>query len=185
MKNIEILETPKLNKEDVTDRDSLNSPLEKSLESLNQITKKLNLLSSIILVLTFSNLIAIALALYDSPGYLDKGYSSTYKTSAMILLFFYWIPFLLVITAIYSYESKRKQGEVLFEEISDELEWHIKSDKTEAASTRPEINARVSLRSFFKTTDLPFVPGKFGPAFYLGFNIIITISISYLYFRFI
>ena len=183
MKNADTLETPKLNKEDVADTDSLNSPLEKSLKSLNKITEILNLLSSVILALTFFNFAALMMALYHSPSYI--GSSARYELPMQIVLFFYWIPFLLVITAIYLYESKRRQGEVLFEEISDELEWHIKGDKTEAASTRPEIDARISLRSFFKTTDLPFIPGKFGPAFYLGFNIIITILISYLYFRFI
>jgi hypothetical protein len=75
-------------------------------------------------------------------------------------------------------ESWRKRGDALFEEISDELQWNIRGtrllkDKS-PAKERPEIQARVVLRTFARASDLPIIPGKFGPAIYITVNLLIT-----------
>jgi hypothetical protein len=41
------------------------------------------------------------------------------------------------------------------------------------AEQRPEINARITLRTYARATDLPLIPGKFGPAIYVAFNLVL------------
>ena len=84
------------------------------------------------------------------------------------------------------YEIAVKRGNVLFEEISDELQWHIETEgilrpinpkeatpKGPVAPERPAINVRVVLRSFAQATDLPLFPGRYGPAFYTLINLVL------------
>jgi hypothetical protein len=156
-------------------------PVEKSLYSLDKITRILSSYSRIILVVTFINLILSIIVLLQVNYYSSKNYSSGDSFTVSFTLFFCYISSLLILGALYLYESTRKRGEVLFEEISDELEWYVDKSVNKTSSIRPEIDARISLRSFVKTTDLPFVSGKSGPAFYLILNIVLII-ISTLYF---
>jgi hypothetical protein len=74
-------------------------------------------------------------------------------------------------------ESWRKQGDALFEEISDELQWNVRGarllkDKP-LVKERPELQARVVLRTFARASDLPLIPGKFGPAIYVAVNLLV------------
>jgi len=81
-----------------------------------------------------------------------------------------------------AYEYERKRGDVLFEEISDELQWYVRESDTESDS-RPLIGARVVLRSFARSVDLPLAPGRFGPAVYFLVNAI-SIFLQLYYLRF-
>jgi len=77
------------------------------------------------------------------------------------------------------YESWRKQGDALFEEISDELQWNIRGtrllqDKS-LAEERPALQARVILRAFARASDLPLIPGRLGPAVYVVVNLLIPV----------
>lgn len=80
-----------------------------------------------------------------------------------------WIATIVSVTL---HETNRKQGEAIFEEVSDELQWHVRYlgeyDKAPSSNSRPELRARVTLRSFTRTTDLPLIPGSFGPALYVA-----------------
>lgn len=158
------------------------SPIEKSFYSLNKITNRLSFYSKTILILTFINLILSIVFWLQINYYSSRDYSSGNQFGVNFTLFFCYISFLLVLAALYFYESTRKHGEVLFEEISDELEWYVDNKfGKKSSSHRPEINSRILLRSFIKTTDLPFISGKSGPAVYLILNITLII-ISTLYF---
>ncbi len=89
----------------------------------------------------------------------------------------------LCIFLIWQYENWRNRGDLLFEEISDQLQWHVVSQRTNpdimTDIRRPDFRARTVLRSFARITHLPFVPGRFGPASYLVLNLIlILISIA-------
>ena len=81
-----------------------------------------------------------------------------------------------------SHEMWRKRGEALFEEIVDEVERRIV-----AVAGEPEFEggsdllsrARLALRDFAHASDLPFIPGKFGPTVYAAVNLLIPILILF------
>lgn len=187
MKNVEKLRrrrvTPKtkIYKTEVSVPDKTS--LENSLEELDFITTKMRKMALYIFSITLFNIFFPVLifsgASYILTDYFVQEVSAKFQIINRInnSLIVFWIIFLfLTMIMIYFYESLRKKGEVLFEEVSDELEWDVKGNKIgEERNSRPEIDARVSLRSFAKTTDLPFIPGKYGPAFYLILNIVIPL----------
>ncbi|MBL8230948.1 MAG: hypothetical protein JNL98_20810 [Bryobacterales bacterium] len=72
------------------------------------------------------------------------------------------------VLAVVLHEALRKQGDAIFEEISDEF--HRIGRSAETADTRA-LSARITMRSFTISSDLPLVPGKFGPSFYAFVNI--------------
>jgi hypothetical protein len=73
------------------------------------------------------------------------------------------------------FESMRKSGDALFKEISDELQWYVrfqqKQVQEQAQRERPVIAARIVLRTFSESTDVPLVPGKYGPLGYVLINL--------------
>lgn len=90
---------------------------------------------------------------------------------------------LLGLLASLAFELVRKRGEVLFEELSDEYQWHIQRnymarsvDKEPGPIAKPELDIRISLRDFAKNADLLLVPGKFGPAIYALWNVALMVS---------
>ncbi len=86
--------------------------------------------------------------------------------------------FVISLLAIVLYESLRRRGDAVFEEISDEIQWDVGYRDRETSEKQgdqsPPIVARVMLRNFARTTDLPLVPGKFGPAIYAAVNVLST-----------
>ena len=84
-------------------------------------------------------------------------------------------------------ERLRRTGDVLFQEIGDELQWNTRAEKVPpgkgAANERPPLEARVILRRFAQGTDLPLVPGRFGPAVYAAFNILMGFVLIWYYHR--
>jgi hypothetical protein len=70
---------------------------------------------------------------------------------------------LLGFCAITLFELLRRQGDVLFEELSNELQWGSKLPST---ANKPRIGQRIVLRDFVQASDLLLVPGRFGPAIY-------------------
>jgi hypothetical protein len=82
-----------------------------------------------------------------------------------------------------SHEIWRKRGEVLFEEISDEVERRTvmiaRDPKFEEEKPGLLLRARLALRDFAHASDLPFIPGKFGPTIYAAVNLLIPILILF------
>jgi len=189
---MKVMEVSKEDNEIIEAENSANS-LDDSLKSLGRITRALSLLSLTVLGGTSLNLIFSIFSFIFFNYYIsfrsERGYYSGseghyYSTLMQFFITLTWMVCFAVIIAVYFYESKRKRGEVLFEEISDELEWYvIGQDKKRIAAERPKIDARVSLRSFVKTTDLPFIPSKYGPAFYLIINLSFPLFVSFFMFR--
>ena len=83
------------------------------------------------------------------------------------------------------FESARKEGDVMFKEVSDELQWYVRFDpepkSTTAPDERPKLESRLALRSFAQTTDLPLIPGTYGPLFYAVLNILIVLGSALLF----
>lgn len=81
-----------------------------------------------------------------------------------------------------SHEMWRKRGDALFEEISDEVERGIVSVAGEPVfegESNLLLRARLALRDFAHASDLPFIPGKFGPTVYAAVNLLIPILILF------
>ncbi len=85
---------------------------------------------------------------------------------------------------LFLWDRIAKDGRVLYEEISDELEWkhrtfskrytlaELKSKavngtmETDVSNGEPSIEVRVALRNFLHATTLPFIPNNFSGMFY-------------------
>ncbi len=84
-----------------------------------------------------------------------------------------------------SFERLRRFGDVLFLEISDELQWNIRATEMRAgesaASERPKLHVRIALRSFARASDLPLIPGKFGPAIYIAINVLSAVMVPWFF----
>jgi hypothetical protein len=85
------------------------------------------------------------------------------------------------------YDTTRKRGDALFEELSDELQWNVVNgsqggSKPGPDRERPPVDVRVRLRDYARATDLPFVPGRFGAAAYAAIDIlmILVLALPYL-----
>ena len=157
-----------------------------SIADLESITAKLSRYGTTVLSLIFIKLLILIMIIKIGHSFSDVHTFSIFLFDLLLFI----ITFLL----LSSYESNRKRGNVLFEIISDELQWYIvnerseingsKSMYSEEKQARLKIEAGIALRSFTKTTDLPFVPGMYGPAIYIGINIVTTSSIFLLAARF-
>lgn len=151
------------------------SKLEKELERFNHITNRLRVLGLTCAFLSFINLIHTLWRIVIRSRYIEE-----LAICSVTMLF-------TVLICIVLFDFLRKKGDVLFEEISDELQWGVyndverKSDKEDypvlerSAEERPRLHVRIVLRSFSRAADLPLVPGRFGPAIYLLINIVLAL----------
>lgn len=156
-----------------------DSKLRDELERLEVIIKSLRIIGLMCAMGSFFNL-CMFLWLFMMRFPMSMGF----MVNAVILFF--------VLAGVVYFEILRKRGDAIFEELSDELQWYIRDgrklktqtgdydDSESWAEERPTLNARIVLRTFSRTTDLPLVPGRFGPAIYAGINLLIfmfTISV--------
>jgi hypothetical protein len=75
----------------------------------------------------------------------------------------------LTVIALLYFERLRRRGDTLFQELSEELNWFSRPrdlNESVVPYNVPPIDIRVALRTYTRMTDLPLVPGKFGPATY-------------------
>jgi hypothetical protein len=78
---------------------------------------------------------------------------------------------------LFIWERRCQEGMVLYEEISDEVEWRHRdekrmSDEDSQKSGRPNLTIRITLREFLRTTSLPLVPRPFSALGYFTFHLI-------------
>jgi hypothetical protein len=65
------------------------------------------------------------------------------------------------------FENIVKKGNNIFSKISDEMQMISKQMSSDDLT-----RFRGALRAFTQATDLPLIPGRFGPAIYIGINIV-------------
>ena len=142
--------------------------LKKQIEDLKKITRSIRLNA------LFASIIA-GINIIGGISLLSTVYLNIFSRSDVTLILeVYTALLILVLFLLISYEAKKKRANVLYEEISDELQWHVgKSNSSVRSETRPDLAARIALRSFDRTTDLPLVGGKSAPIIYSIFNIAI------------
>jgi hypothetical protein len=148
--------------------------LGESLNLLNKLTNHLRMLSLYVFAITLINIAANLLAIVGMKFKLPIVTNMSVEGGAIIITFLSLLPLL----AIVLYESQRRRADALFEEISDELQWNVgyrdREINKQVADNSPPLDARVILRSFARTTDLPLVPGKYGPSVYAAVNVFST-----------
>lgn len=149
-----------------------------NIHILSRYSRRLSLLGNIAAIGTAGNTAAlfIMVSVFLVPG------NPIGHRYFHILFPFSVVLALISIAAVVFFESLRKRAETLFEEISDEFQWQIKSFGSKSGGeqprSRPDLDVRIALRNFAKSGDLPLIPGKFGPTLYAITNLIVTITFA-------
>ena len=79
------------------------------------------------------------------------------------------------IVALGLFETLRKRGNAIFQELSDELQWHVGRPRGPGQpQERPFLDARVALRTFSAASELPLIPGRFSAAAYAVLSLCIA-----------
>ena len=150
------------------------SPIDRALWSLRRMTSILRLFAiaiptislSVLCYGTYIFLLWSRLSREKYPEYSDRAALSDN------VYMFVAIAFISILLILFR-EFYRRKGDVLFEEIGDELA----AAKSPAESRFSPLEVRLALRSFAHTVDLPLVPGKFGALTYFLINLLMVIII--------
>lgn len=138
--------------------------LDEAISELRRVSQALRFNGVVIFLATLTNIAVTLLAISQSTS----------------LRFLPLLACLVAILCVGLYERLQKHGNVIFDEISDELEWNVNGAKLEEGGTisekRPEVNVRIVLRMFVRATNLPLVPGGYGPAMYFVFNLAVIFA---------
>jgi hypothetical protein len=138
-----------------------------TIKELENISRRLKHEGQLLAYLSVANFL---LSVLFNAFLLRWSYAAS--TLSELLLILSALATLVALMLAVKFESKRKLGDVLFKEASDDLQWRSRfGDATASLGDRPDIGARIALRSFAETTDVPLVPGRFGPLIYLLFNL--------------
>lgn len=88
--------------------------------------------------------------------------------------------FMATMWLIYRFDRVRSSGDLFFQEISDELEWYVRTTRGNDITTkqfhntthgaRPSIETRIVLREFVQAAQLPLITGANGPLWYFIVN---------------
>ena len=124
------------------------------------------------------------------------GYSSRFGVPLLKVLSLSMPSFAIVMCGgglynVLKFERLRKRGEGFFEEVSNELQWRGGKAKSKhddpperlgvaPAAEKPGIEARVAMRRFIASTDLPLFPGRSGVSFYATFFLVGLIYATWL-----
>jgi len=82
------------------------------------------------------------------------------------------------------WNRQRDRGMILYEEISDELEWRHRTYRPANGAQngnegkRPDLGIRLILREFLASTSLPLVPGPSSGVMYLGFFLVCILIVT-------
>ena len=157
------------------------SSLEAQLNQLNRISVRLRHLGMMAFIFTPASLVSLVATLFVRWSF--NGFSAMLAMNILSLI--------LIVSALVAavmFEINRKEGDALFEEISDELQWeeqlmryYQKLADAEPTEGRPFADVKIILRSFARAADLPIIPGKFGPAVYVAASLIMLLIQLWLY----
>ena len=109
--------------------DEISNELDKVLDELKSVTKQLMSFSLMISTMTLVNIgFSLALTIYITVAVNDR-----YSFYSEFRLFFILISvgiLIGVILALVMYDRMISKGDGIYQEISDELEWHVRQDAT-------------------------------------------------------
>jgi hypothetical protein len=85
---------------------------------------------------------------------------------------------LAAIAAIFQFDMLKRKGDILFKELSDELQWYVRYGREQMGAGsepspeyRPQLRARIVLREYAYSTTLPLVSSTNGPLMYAVANV--------------
>lgn len=149
--------------------------IEKYIGRLESKTNSMKFLGMIMLIVTTLNLLTamfMSRMLFSSSDY---GFGRPVNWAFASLLG------VTVLVAALRFDQLRREGETLFEVISDEL--HAKTDSNYSDSEREQgkqisIWAKYVLREFSRNSDVPLIPGKFGPGILCLVNLLLAFLLT-------
>ena len=139
------------------------NPATRAVERLNSILSRLWLDGLVVVGATLLQLIIVLMIRFP------LGFKPEFVTTVVSMV----LAGAVLVTVVH-HEYLRRLGDALFEEISDEFQRPMMKSVPEESEFGPppnDLDARVALRSFSSTADLPLIPGKFGPGIYALINI--------------
>ena len=134
---------------------------EREVDFLARFSSRMRVLGLALALITFLNFLTVLWYLISRHGFcleVDYGIDFRVLISATLRTIAICIGVL--------HDFHRKRGEALFEEVSDELHWHIRPSgfgDADVATARPPLRVRVVLRSLVNSADLPLIPGGSEP----------------------
>jgi len=141
----------------MSSRDTLDN-IEEFIYQLRRIAMRLRALGFVMLLTTLLNLsILFSIAARFFPQYLGVQFAAILFVSAVLLAVLF--------------EQLRRRGEVIYEELTDELHRAHRDPEYE----RPRLSFRIALKTFASSLEVPLIPGRFGISIYLLINIICLI----------
>lgn len=148
------------------------SSVEHAVGELAHLTRRLRIFGLVALTITVVNIGTLFWVIFLTARsryiYVEGG-------NSLVLTSIVFTVGTVVILSLF--EALRKRGDVIFQELSDELQWHVgRRSGSEVPRERPLLDARVSLRAFSATSELPLIPGRFGGAIYAALNLSITLT---------
>jgi hypothetical protein len=161
------------------------------IHSIVSITKQLRLLASVLFAGLFASIVIAFAAFLIRAGRDPKSYDPGKDALPLLaaLLAGYSIGLL------YLWDRLYRRGMLLYEEISDELEWTHRSNRIKSVgpendnssnsitsnsiinTSRPDLDLRIKLRGFLDATRLPFVYTEHSALIYLFLNIASSVAI--------
>ncbi len=152
--------------------------MNQNVTMIEDVNGRLRRLGYVVLLATSLNLTVFFLVFFwviVSPSEIIRTFLYAFYSSS---LFFG----LIALIGVGFRETVRKQGDTLFEEISDEIQRGMRMSPqgmTYSISDDLLLRARIALRNFAKAGELPLVPGKFGPTIYAAVNLLIPILVPF------
>lgn len=157
----------------------LDKGTEKFIKELSDLSRKLESLGQRILFASIFNLAVDII-------YVGGNISAIGQSNEIVVfwgsLFSILLTILLVVFYLFQFERLKKKGDVIFDEISDELQWwaiNKESDFVEEylkkmgkKSIRPKINVRVILREYVNNSGLPLLQTANSTFTYLSINFV-------------
>ena len=141
---------------------------------LLSITREISHYSRMILLLTA---VSALLCLGQISGLLASlrfGYLG-YLSIEVFALVFQALLFLSLAYMLFFFDTKRKSGAIILQEISDELHWEGGKSEQEKGGIAP-IDIRILLRDFSATEALPFVSTRAGATIYILVNLMFLLA---------
>lgn len=138
------------------------------LLKINKISYRLQKTGILLLAITLTN-IGVLLAM---SARIINIYNNDPQLFSLLLL----ILCLSTIALALHYDIQRREGNILFEEISNEL--HGKGDVEMTLDEfqkykNKSLRAKIELRGFTHNSELPLIPGRYGPAILAAINLFI------------
>jgi hypothetical protein len=165
----------------LTSEEAVQDDIDEALHELRMVTHRVRMNANLVTAITLTHIAySIFSIVYTAMASDTSRYSAYYVfrpgfIAAEIILL------VTIIMALLRFDRAISRGETLYQEVSDELEWHISVTRKKTPvkesrfmKDRPGLQVRLLLREFVSSSRLPLVRGDLGVAYYLTLNVLLT-----------